>query len=281
MEHVKSPSPGLSLFSLRGRTAIVSGVAATGIGYAIAEILAEAGADVAVLYNRNTSAIAAADTIARTYLVRCKAYQVDITNEPDVNQVVDQIVTEFNGRLDIFVANSGIAWGEVEALDSTIKHYHEVMSTNLDSVYYCAVAAGRHFRNQLEKQANVNGEKLVAGFKSGSFIATASMSGHIVNVPHLQAAYNTSKAGVIHLCKSLAVEWAAFGRVNTVSPGYIDSGLTGECSTEVKASLGEKAPMRRIGNPDELKGAYLYLASDASSFTTGTDILVDGGYCLL
>jgi sorbose reductase len=221
MEFTRSSSAGLSLFSLRGRTAIVSGVAATGIGYAIADILAEAGANVAVLYNRNVSAIAAADTIARTYRVQCtfpaifdrnirltvydylsgKAYQVDVTNEPNVDDVVDRIVTEFNGRLDIFVANSGIAWGEGEALNSTFKHYHEVMSTNLDSVYYCAVAAGRHFRHHFETQADVEGAKLVGGFKSGSFIATASMSGHIVNVPHLQAAYNTSKAGVIHLCK--------------------------------------------------------------------------------
>lgn len=107
---------------------------------------------------------------------------------------------EFNGRLDIFVANSGIAWGEVEALDSSIEHYHEVMSTNLDSVYYCARAAGRHFRRQVQERTTLSGAAL-DNFKSGSFVATASMSGHIVNVPHLQAAYNTSKAGVIHLCK--------------------------------------------------------------------------------
>lgn len=199
-----------------------------------------------------------------TWLTRYagSAYQVDVTKEIDVQSVVDQIVHEFNGRLDIFVANSGTAWAEIEALDSTTKHYHEVMSTNLDSVYYCALAAGRHFRRQFQERTATTGAELV-GFKSGTFVATASMSGHIVNVPHLQAAYNTSKAGVIHLCKhcqsiyddyqndhssyigkSLAVEWAAFARVNTVSPGYIDSGLTGECSTEVKSSLGEKAPMR-------------------------------------
>lgn len=118
-----------------------------------------------------------------------------------MQSVVNRIVNDFNGRLDIFVANSGIAWGEIEALDSTIKHYHEVLSTNLDSVYYSAVAAGRHFRRQFEEGTTASGLEL-EGFRSGSFIATASMSGHIVNVPHLQAAYNTSKAGVIHLCKS-------------------------------------------------------------------------------
>ncbi|CRG91973.1 putative NADP-dependent mannitol dehydrogenase [Talaromyces islandicus] len=268
-----------SLFSLRGRTAIVSGVANAGIGFAIAQILAEAGASVAILYNRSKSAIDAAETISKSYRVRCSAYQVDMTKQADVEAVIAQIVRDYNGRLDIFVANSGIAWDEVGAIDSSVAHYHQVMSTNLDSVYYCARAAGWHFRRQAEEKTTVTGEAL-DGFKSGSFVATASMSGHIVNVPHLQAAYNTSKAGVIHLCKSLAVEWAGFARANTVSPGFVESGLTGECSDEVKESLSAKTPMRRIGHPDELKGAYLYLASDAASFTTGADIVVDGGYCL-
>lgn len=116
-----------------------------------------------------------------------------------MNSVINHIVHEFNGRLDIFVANSGIAWGEVAALDSTTQHYHEVLRTNLDSVYYCALSAGQHFRRQSVEKTTTHGMKL-DGFSAGSFIATASMSGHIVNVPHLQTAYNTSKAGVIHMC---------------------------------------------------------------------------------
>lgn len=127
------------------------------------------------------------------------AYQVDVTKQADVEAVIAQIVCDYNGRLDIFVANSGMAWDEVCAIDSSIAHYHQVMSTNLDSVYYCARAAGWHFRRQAAEKTTVTGEVL-SDFKSGSFVATASMSGHIVNVPHLQAAYNTSKAGVIHLC---------------------------------------------------------------------------------
>lgn len=184
-----------------------------------------------------------------------------MTKQADVDAVITQIVCDYNGRLDIFIANSGIAWDEVCAIDSSIAHYHQVMSTNLDGVYYCARAAGWHFRRQAEDKTTMSGEAL-NGFKSGSFVATASMSGHIVNVPHLQAAYNTSKAGVIHLCeynllfitklliarlgKSLAVEWAGFARANTVSPGFIDSGLTGDCSDEVKDSLSAKTPMRFV-----------------------------------
>lgn len=124
---------------------------------------------------------------------------MDITKQEDVERAVSQIVAEFNGRLDVFVANSGIPWSEGPAVDSSISHYHEVLSTNLDGVYYCARAAGQHWKRQADEQTTLAGGQLV-GFKGGSFIATASMSGHIVNVPHMQAAYNTSKAGVIHLC---------------------------------------------------------------------------------
>ncbi|RDW92487.1 putative sorbitol utilization protein SOU2 [Coleophoma crateriformis] len=270
----------MALFSLKGKTAIVTGVAASGLGFSIAQVLAEAGANVAIMYNSNKSAIEAAESIERTCNVKCQAYQVDITKQEDVQASITQIVHDFNGRLDVFVANSGMVWSEGAAIDSSISHYHEVMSTNLDGVYYCAHAAGQHFRRQAQEKTAITGACLT-GFTQGSFIATASMSGHIVNVPHIQAAYNVSKAGVIHLCKSLAVEWAGFARANSVSPGYIESGLTGSAPEDIKDLLRDKTPMRRIGHPDELKGAYVYLASDASSFTTGADIIVDGGYCLL
>ncbi|KAH8812957.1 hypothetical protein F5884DRAFT_668706 [Xylogone sp. PMI_703] len=271
--------PVFPLFSLKGRTAIVSGAGA-GLGLAIAHALAEAGANVAILYRTNKEAIENAKAVGQKYNVKCAAYQVDVTKEEEVENTINQIVKEFNGRLDVFIANSGIAWDETAAIDSSVAHYHEIIATNLDSVYLCARIAGKHWRRQASEGTTVNGEKL-EGFKCGSFVATASMSGHIVNVPHIQAAYNTSKAGVIHLCKSLAIEWVGFARANSVSPGYIESGLTGICPEDVKDTLREKTPMKRIGELHELKGVYLYLASDASSFTTGTDIIVDGGYTLL
>ncbi|KIN08589.1 hypothetical protein OIDMADRAFT_153063 [Oidiodendron maius Zn] len=273
------PSELLSLFSLKGKTAIVSG-GTGGIGLAIVEILADAGANVAILYHRNKDAIESARTIEQRYRVKCTAHQVNITRQEEVEDVVNKIVADYNGRLDIFVANGGIAWGETTALDSSVSHYHEVLSTNLDGVYYSALAAGKHWRRQAKERTAIDGKNL-DNFTTGSFIATASMSGHIVNVPHIQAAYNVSKAGVIHLCKSLAIEWIDFARANSVSPGYVNSGLTGSAPAELITAVAEKIPMRRIGEPHELKGAYLYLASNASSFCTGTDILVDGGYCLL
>ena len=110
--------------------------------------------------------------------------------------MIDEIVNEFNGRLDIFVANAGIPWSQGSFLDGEIEHYKNVMSTDMDSVYYCAYAAGLHWRRQKTEGTDLNGKKL-ENFRLGSFIATASMSGHIVNIPQLQAAYNGAKAAVI------------------------------------------------------------------------------------
>jgi len=95
----------------------------------------------------------------------------------------------------------------------------------------------------------------------------------------MQAAYNAAKAGVIHLCRSLAVEWASFARCNSVSPGYMATEISDFVPKETQALWNDKTPMGRPGKPEELKGAYLYLASDASSFTTGANLVVDGGYC--
>ncbi|EHK97934.1 putative Sorbose reductase like protein SOU2 [Glarea lozoyensis 74030] len=151
------------------------------------------------------------------------------------------------------------------------------MTTDVDSVFYCARAAGLHWRRQKLEQTTIDGKKLEPAFRQGSFVATASMSGSIVNVPQQQAAYNAAKAGVIHLCKSLAVEFVGFARVNTVSPGYIATEISSFAPSETKDVWRKKTPMGREGECHELKGAFLYLASDAASYTTGADLIVDGG----
>ncbi|KAI9716168.1 MAG: L-xylulose reductase [Chrysothrix sp. TS-e1954] len=273
-----STSKVLPLFSLRGKTAIVSGAGA-GIGLAVAQGLAEAGADVAIWYNSNKKALDRAKEIEQDYGVKCKAYQVDVTSEDRVKASVNEIVKEFNGRLDIFVANSGVAWTQGPALDGELSHYHKVVSTDLDGTFFCARAAGEHWRRQKLEGVDVFGKK-IENFTYGSFIATASMSGHIVNIPQLQAAYNAAKAGVIHLTKSLAVEWVKFARANSVSPGYMATELTDFIPPETKAIWKSKIPMGRQGEPFELKGAFLFLASDASSYCTGVDLAIDGGYLL-
>ncbi|KAI1053631.1 hypothetical protein LB506_012562, partial [Fusarium annulatum] len=168
----------------------------------------------------------------------------------------------FDGRLDVFVENSGVSWGDEAFIDSDVGRYHDLMKINTDGVVYCAHAAGRHFRRQKQEGTTINGSKL-ENFESGSFIATASMSGHIVNIPRR---------------KSLAIEWHGFARVNSVSPGFINTGISGPIAEEIMSAIMDKVPMRRFGETVELKGVYLFLASDASTYVTGTDILVDGGY---
>lgn len=219
-----------------------------------------------------------------------KAFQVNVTDYGAVEAATNAAVREFNGRLDIFVANSGIPWTQGPALDGELSHYHKVVATDLDGTYYCARVAGLHWRRQKKEGTTIDGRPL-ENFREGSFIATASMSGHIVNLPQLQASYNAAKAGVIHLgmsvfstfppwptcattltgptAKSLAVEWVGFARANTISPGYIATDITDFVTTETKDLWKDKTPMGREGEAHELKGAYLYLASDASSYTTG------------
>lgn len=186
---------------------------------------------------------------------------------------------EFNGRLDIFVANAGIPWTQGTFLDGGIDHYRKVMATDMDSTYYCAYAAGQHWRRQKNEGTDIHGKKLER-YRGGSFIATASMSGHIVNIPQLQAAYNGAKAAILHFVKSIAVEMVQFARANTVSPGYMATEISDFVPPETKSIWRDKIPMGREGEAHELKGAYLYLASDISSYVTGTDIVVDGGYSL-
>ncbi|KAK8208197.1 reductase with broad range of substrate specificity [Phyllosticta capitalensis] len=272
----------LPLFSLKGKTAIVSGAGA-GIGLAVAQGFAEAGANVAIWYNSNKKAIERAADIEKTYGVKAKAYQVNVTDEASVKAAVYEIVKEFNGRLDIFVANSGVPWTQGPATDGEVSHYHKVALNATDipqyGTFFCARAAGEIWRKQYLEGKDLNGNKL-ENYTGGSFVATASMSGHIVNFPQLQAAYNAAKAGVIHLCRSLAVEWVKYARANSISPGYINTEISDFIPQETKDIWKSKIPMGREGEASELKGAFLYLASDASSYTTGADILVDGGYVL-
>ncbi|KGO75927.1 Short-chain dehydrogenase/reductase SDR [Penicillium italicum] len=267
----------MSMFSLKGKTAIVTG-AGGGIGLAVAQGLAEAGANVAMWYNGNDKCIERAAEIAEQYGVQTKAYKVQITDAKAIEKAVNDVVKEFNGRLDVFIANAGIPWRQGAMVDGSLDHYREVIATDLDGTFYCAKAAANHWRRQKEEGTDSNGNKLT-NFTYGSFVATASASGHVVSIPHLQAAYNAAKAAVIHLCKSLSVEWARFARANTVSPGFFLTEISSAAPEETKIAWQDKIPMGRQGEAHELKGAYLYLASDASSYTTGADLIIDGGLC--
>ena len=153
----------------------------------------------------------------------------------------------------------------IPAEEMTYEQWKKVIDINLSGVFLTAQAAGKVMLKQ----------------GSGSIINTASMSAHIVNVPQPQCAYNASKAGVIQLTKSLAIEWAKRGvRVNSISPGYIGTELT-LSSPSLKPLIEQwnaMAPMGRMGRPEELQSICVYLAGDTSSFTTGSDFVVDGAF---
>ncbi|KAH8163786.1 hypothetical protein CIB48_g4452 [Xylaria polymorpha] len=247
-------------FRLDGRTVIITG-GSGGIGSEIAKGLAEAGANIAIWYYSSKAAGTIASSIAEKFNVKAKAYRVDVRSYQEVEAAVAKAIKDF-GRLDVMIANAGVP-SKAGGLDDKVEDWDRVRSVDFDGVYYCMRAAGRVFRDQ----------------KSGVGIITASMSGHAANVPQEQSCYNACKAGCIHLAKSLAVEWAKWGgRINSVSPGYIDTVMSGDCPFEMKEEWFSLTPMRRDADPRELKGIYLYLASDASSYTTGADFVVDGGY---
>lgn len=253
--------PILDLFSLGNKVAVITG-GSRGIGYAIADCYSQAGADVAIVdYVESKSAL---ESLQSQYKNRVRSYVCDVSDWKQVSETVGQIALEF-GTIDIFVANAGITWPAgaiLDVEDPNCDKYHRIINVDLNGVYYCAKAVGEVFRRK----------------GKGSMIITASMSGRICNVPCLLAPYNAAKAGVAHLAKSLAVEWSSFARVNSVSPGYVDSGINDHLPREYREKMWSLVPMGREGLPFELTGAYLYLASDAASYTTGCDLVCDGGY---
>ncbi|OAA54594.1 NAD(P)-binding domain protein [Niveomyces insectorum RCEF 264] len=266
----------LKRLSLANKTVIISG-SGGGIGFSVATAYAELGANIAIWYHSNTKAVDKAEALAKQFNVKVKAYKVDVRSYDEVEKAVDRAVQDLNGRLDVFVANAGIPWTKGSMVDGPVDHYRDVVATDLDGTYYCAKVAAKHWRRQKLEGTTLTGEPLV-NYTSGSFIATASMSGLIVNIPQLQAAYNAAKAGIIHLCRSLAVEWTQFARANSVSPGYIITEISDFLPQEIKDIWKDKIPLGREGEPHELQGAYVYLASDASTYSTGSNIVVDGGY---
>jgi NAD(P)-dependent dehydrogenase (short-subunit alcohol dehydrogenase family) len=168
-----------------------------------------------------------------------------------------------SGSVDIVFNNAGICMHQT-TLEATIADFREVIDVNLTGEFIVARAAGRIM--------------IERGIR-GSIINMASMSGSIVNVPQWQCSYNASKAAVIHMTRSLAAEWAEFGiRVNSLSPGYIATPMSVDTPQELKDAWMPLIPMHRMGEPEELIPAVLYLASGMSGYTSGSDVIVDGAY---
>ena len=252
-------------FGLEGRTALVTG-GAQGIGKAFCEALGEAGAKVAVVDINLAAAEETAHELEKRGIVTI-AIGTDVTNPDQVAKMVKTVVESW-GSLTIGVNNAGMGlWRE--ALTMPFDQWRKILSLNLDAVFLCAQAEAREMARN--------------GY--GKIINTASMSAHISNTPQNQCAYNASKAGVLHLTRSLAAEWAPKQIcVNSISPGYTKTDLVDKLleTPEGKTILPqwlERIPMGRMATTGDLQGAVVYLASEASDYMTGADMLIDGGYC--
>jgi sorbose reductase len=254
---------GLDLFGIEGKRAIVTG-GSSGIGKRVALAYSMAGARVAIVSRHRDPLAKAAREISEASGREVLAAVCDVRKPSEVSRMVDTVSQKLGG-IDIAVCNAGIV--TLNGLEEmSLEEFTSIQETNVNGVFLTAQACAK---------------AMILQKGGGSIINTASMSGHVINVPQKEGHYCASKAAVIQLTKAMAVEFAKYGiRVNSVSPGYIMTELV-EPYKELHELWTPRIPLGRLGRPEELVGLYLYLASDASSYMTGTDIVIDGGYTCL
>ena len=250
----------LDKFRIDGKVALITG-GARGLGRTMAEALAEAGADVALTGRTLAPAEAAAAEVAAATGRRAHAYQVDVTVASDVERLVSAVEADF-GRIDILVNNAGTnIRGPIEQLSEA--DWDTVIDTNLKGPFLCARAAGpRMVRRGWGRVINL-----------GSVLGVIALAG--------RAPYASSKAGIINLTRVLALEWAGTGvTANAICPGAFGTEMNRQLLDDpVKyQEFVKRIPMGRWGEPEELGGAVVFLASEASSYVTGSALFVDGGW---
>lgn len=246
----------MNLFDLTNKIAVVTG-ASSGLGVQFAEALAEAGADVAIVARRIDRLEALAEKINATGRT-CRAYACDVAKEEDVCSTVEKIEADF-GRIDILVNNAGVAIAGATT-EYSLENWNKVLNVNINGVFlFSRETAKVMLKNNYGKIVNIT--------------SIAGLLGSAGNV-----SYNTSKAAVANMTRSLAAEFATQGiTVNAIAPGVFESEMTEGFFDVVDDTAAGRTPMGRIGKTGELNGALIYLASDASSYTTGQVIAVDGG----
>lgn len=249
-----------NVFRLDGKKALVTG-GNRGLGRAFASELAKAGAEVMFAARDKDLNQQVVDNAAREG-IHLSAVEADITQQSDVVRMVDEAVNRMGG-IDVLVNNAGICFHN-DSWDVTDEEWDSVYNLNVRALWKVSLEVARVMKD--------------AG-KGGSIINIGSMSGLIVNRPQMQPAYNSSKAAVHHLTKSLAAEWAQLGiRVNAVAPGYIRTDMSPVDRPEFQRYWIEDTPQKRCAEPQEVAPSVVFLASEASSFITGSVLVVDGGY---
>ena len=251
--------PVLDSFRLDGRVAIVTG-ASSGLGVQFAQALAQAGADV-VLGARREDRLKQTRTLVEAEGRRGLAVRADVTNPDDCTALASAAMSEF-GRVDVLVNNAGIGTA-VPALKETPDQFRSVVDLNLHASYWMAQACARVMQ-------------------PGSSIINISSVLALTSMGLPQAAYTASKAAVIGLTRDLAQQWTGRKgiRVNAIAPGHFGSEMSDQFNESTHAAMVARAAAGRLGEPGELKGALIFLASPASSYVTGIVVPVDGGTLL-
>ncbi len=248
-------------FSLQGKVAVVTG-GNRGIGFGIATAFAEAGGAVAIAA-RDPERTARAVTELRRLGVPVLGVETDVRSRDSLAAMVRSVERDL-GPIDILVNNAGIGF-HAEALTVEDAEWTSVFDVNLIGMWKACQVVGAG----------------MAARKSGSIVNIGSMSGLIINRPQWHSPYGISKAAVHHLTRSLAAEWAPYNiRVNAIAPGYVKTEIADIDLPQYRHYWVDEAPMQRYASPEEIAPAALYLASDASTFTTGSIMVVDGGYTL-
>ncbi|MDX8502133.1 SDR family oxidoreductase [Mesorhizobium sp. VK4C] len=251
-----------SQFDLTGEVAVVTG-GASGIGLEAARALGTCGANIVLLDMNADGLKAAAEALEAAGVARVDGRMLDVTDPQAVEATAAKIVADF-GKVDILVNSAGIARLNT-ALDTPDAEWRLVMDVNVNGVYWASRAFGR---------------SMVARNK-GSIVNLGSMSGLIINRPQTAPSYMVSKGAVHMMTKALAVEWARSGvRVNALAPGYVGTEMTLKMRErpELFNTWIDMTPMGRLGTPQEIASAILFLASPASSYVTGAILSIDGGY---
>jgi NAD(P)-dependent dehydrogenase (short-subunit alcohol dehydrogenase family) len=250
-------TPGGISADLHGRVTVVTG-ASSGLGARFAELLAVSGAVVFAAARRRERLDALAARVPGVIPVTC-----DVTRADDRERLHEAALAE-TGRVDVLVNNAGYGRG-ARALDETVAQFEEILTVNLTATFALSTLFARSM--------------IAAG--GGSIINIASILGLVAASPVAQASYCASKGAVVNLTRELACQWATDGvRVNAIAPGWFPTEITAEIFGDERTMnwIRRNTPMRRPGRPDELDGALLLLASDASSFITGQTLVVDGGW---
>lgn len=247
------------LFNMTGRTAIITG-GSVGLGRQMAEGLAEMGANVVLCARKKERCERAAEEIQRLG-VKALALGCDVKNPVEVKAVVDATLNTF-GRIDILINNAGTSWG-APIEEMRLEHWNKVLETNLTGTFLFCQAAGKSMVAQ----------------RRGKIINIASVAGLGGSPPEFHAiGYHASKGGVIVLTKDLACKWGMHNiQVNAIAPGWFPTGMSQVLMERNKDALLSRIPLNRFGSDDDLKGAAVFLASDASDFVTGHVLVVDGG----